>query len=86
MLYAFASKFLSGEELDNMKEMMEMTELGQRLMKEWSEEAMQKGILVGKIETAKEMLKEGDSIDKVVRITKLSIEKVEQLQLELQLH
>lgn len=54
MLYTLADKFLDRAELDEIKEVMRMTRLGQMLM----DEGMEKGI----------ELKETDSIKKLMKI------------------
>lgn len=52
MLYAFASKFLQGKDLEKVKEELKMTELGKSLI----EEGIEKGIEKGKAELLIKML------------------------------
>jgi len=46
--------------------------------------AREEGEMNAKIEMAKEMMREGDSIEKISRITKLPIDKIQQLRKEAQ--
>lgn len=50
ILYAFASKFLNGRELDKIKEELKMTELGKGLIEEGIEKGIERGIEKGKSE------------------------------------
>ena len=61
MLYTLADKFLDRAELDEIKEVMRMTRLGQMLM----DEGMEKGI----------ELKETDSIKKLMKNMNLTIDQ-----------
>ena len=61
MLYTLADKFLDKAELDEIKEVMRMTRLGQMLM----DEGMEKGI----------ELKETDSIKKLMKNMNLTIDQ-----------
>ncbi len=60
ILYAFANKFLSGKDLEKVKEELRMTELGKSLIKEGMEkgikEGMEKGIKEGREEGKSELL------------------------------
>ena len=60
MLYAFADKFLSGKDLQKVKEEISMTELGRMLIEDGIEkgrkEGIEKGIEKGKSETLIKLL------------------------------
>ena len=47
MLYALADKFLSGNELDEIKEVVTMTRLGQMIMEDGIQKGMQQGMQKG---------------------------------------
>ncbi|MGL5675788.1 MAG: hypothetical protein ACRDDX_05225, partial [Cellulosilyticaceae bacterium] len=89
MLYTFAHKFLSGIELENVKEVMKMTELGKMLHDEGVQEGIQKGIEKGiqkgieegKEDMVKELLKEGLlSKEQIAKAAKLPLEKIETIE------
>ncbi|WP_252242737.1 hypothetical protein [Clostridium sp. ZS2] len=89
ILYAFANKFLSGKDLEKVREEIKMTELGKSLIEEGIEKGIQKGIEKGRekgksegklekaIETAKIAIKKGMSNEVISELTDLSIEKIE---------
>lgn len=67
ILYAFASKFLEGRELEKVKEELRVTELGKSLIQEGREEGIREGI------------KEGKEIGKAEILIKLLIKKFKKL-------
>ncbi|BCZ48909.1 hypothetical protein psyc5s11_49760 [Clostridium gelidum] len=69
ILYAFASKFLEGKDLEKVREEIKMTELGRSLIKEGKQE--------NAIETAKRAIKKGMSDELISELTELPIEQVE---------
>ena len=73
MLYTLADKFLDKTELDEIKEVMRMTRLGQMLMDEGMEKGIEKGIEQG-IEKGIE-LTQTDSIKKLMKNMNLTIEQ-----------
>ena len=56
MLYAFADKFLSGKDLQKVKEEISMTELGRMLIEDGIEKGIEKGRAEGKTETLIKLL------------------------------
>ncbi len=56
ILYAFANKFLSGRDLEKVKEELRMTELGKSLIQEGIEKGIKQGIEKGKEEGKAELL------------------------------
>jgi predicted transposase/invertase (TIGR01784 family) len=84
IIFAFANKFLTGKELEEVKEVLKMTELGKSL---WSE-GLQEGILQGEMrgeergeEKAKKeiiahMLKNGLSDELIATMTGVALEEV----------
>lgn len=75
ILYAFANKFLSGKELEDVKEELKMTELGKSLIKEGIEEGKKKKA----IETAKEAIDMGLEDEKIIKLTGLTLEELKLL-------
>lgn len=73
ILYAFANKFLSGKDLEKVREEIKMTELGKSLIEEGKSEGKQENA----IETAKRAIKKGMSNDVISELTDLSIEKID---------
>lgn len=77
ILYAFASKFLEGKDLEKVKEEIKMTELGRSLI----EEGLAKGIVEGEnkktIEIVKNAIKKGMDNSIISDLTGLSIEEIE---------
>lgn len=69
MLYAFASKFLEGKELEKVKEELEMTELGKALKDEGKKEKA--------IEIAKIAIKKGMDNETIRDLTGLKIEEID---------
>ncbi len=77
ILYAFASKFLEGKDLEKVREEIKMTELGRSLI----EEGMEKGIVEGEnkktIEIVKNAIKKGMDNSIISDLTGLSNEEIE---------
>jgi len=77
ILYAFASKFLEGKDLDKVREEIKMTELGRSLI----EEGIEKGIVEGEnkktIEIVKNAIKNGMDNNIISNLTGLSNEEIE---------
>ncbi|GEQ21774.1 MULTISPECIES: hypothetical protein [Clostridium] len=77
ILYAFASKFLEGKDLEKVKEEIKMTELGRSLI----EEGLAKGIVEGEnkktIEIVKNAIKRGMDNNIISDLTGLSNEEIE---------
>ena len=57
MLYTLADKFLDRAELDEIKEVMRMTRLGQMLMDEGMEQGIEKGIELNQTDSIKKLMK-----------------------------
>ncbi|OSA94245.1 UNVERIFIED_ORG: hypothetical protein B2H98_12550 [Clostridium botulinum] len=77
ILYAFANKFLSGKDLDKVREEIKMTELGKSLIEEGIEKGKSEGKQENAIETAKRAIKKGMSNEVISELTELSIEDIE---------
>ncbi len=73
ILYAFANKFLSGKDLEKVREEIKMTELGKSLIEEGKSEGKQEN----SIEIAKRAIKKGMSNEVISELTDLSIEKID---------
>lgn len=71
ILYAFANKFLSGRDLEKVKEELRMTELGKSLIEEGMEKGMKKGMEKG--------IKEGREEGKSELLIKMLIKKFKKL-------
>lgn len=69
MIYAFASKFLKGKDLEKVKEELKMTELGKIIKDEGKKEKA--------IETAKIAIKKGMDSETIRDLTGLTIEEIE---------
>lgn len=81
MLYTFAHKFLKGKELENVKEVIKMTELGKMLHDEGVQEGIEKGIEKGKEDMVKELLKEGLlTKEQIAKVAKLPLAKIEAIE------
>lgn len=81
ILYAFASKFLEGKDLEKVKEEIKMTELGRSLIEEGMEKGIEKGIIEGEnkktIEIVKNAIKNGIDNNIISKLTGLSNEEIE---------
>lgn len=69
MIYAFASKFLKGKDLEKVKEELKITELGKIIKDEGKKEKA--------IETAKIAIKKGMDSETIRDLTGLTIEEIE---------
>ncbi len=69
MLYAFASKFLKGADLEKVKEELKMTELGKIIKDEGKKEKA--------IETAKVAITKGMDNETIRDLTGLTIEEID---------
>jgi hypothetical protein len=77
MLYSFASKFLTGKELKNMKGMFKMTELGRMIM----EDGKREGKRESQIEFATKLLKSNKhTIEDIIDYTGLRKDEILQIQ------
>ncbi|OCB00094.1 hypothetical protein [Clostridium beijerinckii] len=77
ILYAFASKFLEGKDLEKVREEIKMTELGRSLIKEGKLEGKLEGKQENSIEIAKRAIKKGMSDELISELTELSIEQIQ---------
>ena len=69
MLYTLALKFLKSNELEQVKEVIKMTELGRMLRED------------GKIDVVRELLKEGLlTKEQIAKVAKLSIKQIEEIE------
>lgn len=82
-ILAMSANFLNENEMDQILGVMKMTRLYERLEAELIEKGYKKGMEMGMekaiLETATHMLKEGASIEFVMKVTKLSEEQVKSL-------
>ncbi|MGL5713559.1 MAG: hypothetical protein ACRCXT_10255, partial [Paraclostridium sp.] len=82
ILYAFANKFLSGKDLERVKEELRVTEIGKSLIEEGIEQGKKEGIVEGErkktIEIAKSLL-DLLSTKMIAEKTGLTEEEVEDL-------
>lgn len=84
MLYTFALKFLDSSQLGKVKEVIMMTDLGRMIKEEGIKEGVEKGIEKAKLDIARELLLEKVfTNERIAKISKLSLEKVEELEKEL---
>lgn len=81
MLYTFALKFLDNTQLEKVKEVIKMTELGRMLHDEGVQEGIEKGIEKGKEDVVRELLKEGLlTKEQVAKVAKLPLAKIEEIE------
>ncbi|GAA0788149.1 hypothetical protein [Hathewaya limosa] len=73
ILYAFANKFLSGKDLEKVKEELRMTELGKSLI----QEGIEKGIKKKTLDVVKKAIKKGLDNETIKELTDLDIEKIQ---------
>lgn len=83
ILYAFASKFLEGKDLDMVREELKMTELGKSLIEEGKREGEKEGEKKKAIEVAKNAIKKGLDNETISELTGLSINEIEAIRVEL---
>ena len=72
-LYAFANKFLSGKDLQRVKEALRVTEIGKSLIEEGKEAGEKKKA----IEIAKKAILKGMDNETIKDLTDLTIEEIE---------
>ena len=78
MLYTLADKFLDKAELDEIKEVMRMTRLGQMLMDEGMEQGIEKGIELNQTDSIKKLMKNMNwTIDQAMNALEISEDKRE---------
>ncbi|MGL4912094.1 MAG: hypothetical protein ACRC3Y_06610, partial [Romboutsia sp.] len=77
ILYAFANKFLSGKDLEKVKEELRVTEIGKSLIEEGKEEGKNEGKKEKAIEIAKKAILKGMDNDTIKDLTDLSIDEIE---------
>lgn len=73
ILYAFANKFLSGKDLEKVREELRMTELGKSLINEGKDEGKKEKT----IEIVKKAIKKGMDNETIKEITDLDIDEIE---------
>lgn len=73
ILYAFANKFLSGKDLERVKEELRMTELGKSLINEGKDEGKKEKT----IEVVKKAIKKGMDNETIKELTDLDIDEIE---------
>ena len=78
ILYAFANKFLSGKDLERVKEELRVTEIGKSLIEEGKEESIKAGEKKKAIEIAKGLL-DILSIEIIAQKTGLTVDEVKAL-------
>ncbi|ABK60664.1 hypothetical protein Z966_07555 [Clostridium novyi A str. NCTC 538] len=77
ILYAFANKFLSGKDLEKVKEELRMTELGKSLIQEGIEKGKDEGKKEKTLEIVKKAIKKGLDNQTIKELTDLDIEEIE---------
>ena len=78
MLYTLADKFLDRAELDEIKEVMRMTRLGQMLMDEGMEQGIEKGIELNQTDSIKKLMKNMNlTIDQAMNALEVPADKRE---------
>ncbi|KEH88104.1 hypothetical protein [Clostridium novyi] len=77
ILYAFANKFLSGKDLEKVKEELRMTELGKSLIQEGIEKGKDEGKKEKTLEIVKKAIKKGLDNETIKELTDLDIEEIE---------
>ncbi len=85
ILFAFANKFLSGEELERIKEEITMTQLGQMIYEDGLKKGVEKGQLEGKLEgklEAAKALLDILSDEAIAKRLELPMEQVKKLRQE----
>lgn len=65
VLYTFADKFLTGDELNNVKEVLVMTKLGQMIFNDGIEEGLEKGIRALILDNLEEGVREERILEKL---------------------
>ena len=77
ILYAFVNKFLSGKDLERVKEKLKMTELGKSLINEGMEKGKDEGKKEKTIEIVKRAIKKGMDNETIKELTDLDIDEIE---------
>lgn len=81
MLYALADKFLAGDELVEIMEVLRMTRLGQMLVEEGREEGREEGHEESRTEIILNMLSKNQfSFEEIAELVGVTVEKVEEIQ------
>ncbi|RXI43557.1 hypothetical protein DP145_13730, partial [Clostridium tetani] len=70
-------KFLSGKDLEKVKEELKMTELGKSLIEEGMEKGIEKGIKEKTLDVVKKAIKKGLDNETIKELTDLDIEKIQ---------
>ncbi|MGL5753171.1 MAG: hypothetical protein ACRCXT_21690, partial [Paraclostridium sp.] len=78
ILYAFANKFLSGKDLEKVKEELRVTEIGKSLIEEGKEEGINEGKKEKAVEIARGLL-DILSIEIIAQKTGLTVDEVKAL-------
>lgn len=79
ILYAFANKFLSGKDLEKVKEELKMTELGKSLIQEGIEKGKKEGIEQGREQGIEQGREQGREEGKSELLIKLIIKKFKKI-------
>lgn len=87
MLYALADKFLDNEELEEIKEVVRMTRLGQMLLDEGMERGIEKGMEYGKDAGRKNIIlrmlsKKQYSYEEIADVAEITVEEVKRIEQE----
>lgn len=87
MLYALADKFLDNEELEEIKEVVRMTRLGQMLLDEGMERGIEKGMEYGKDAGRKNIIlrmlsKKQYSYEEIADVAEITVEEVRRIEQE----
>ncbi len=75
ILYAFATKFLNHEDLENVKEVIRMTELGRMLWNDGREEGREEGVRALILDNLEEKKTEEQIVSKLMRRFSMSMEE-----------
>ena len=79
VVYAMAEKFLENVEMDEIREMMRMTRLGQMLREEGREEGRKEGQKESIVQLVTRKYQLGDSPEKIAKDLLMSEEEVEEI-------
>lgn len=80
MIFTFAEKFLTGEELADIKEVFRMTRLGQMLVDDGIETGIKTGIETGIRRVITSMLRKGKSVSSIAADTDIPDEEIRKIQ------
>ena len=81
--FAFASKYLSKGEMEKLKEVLRMSELATMFVEEGRQEGRIEGRQEERIEVAKDMLKDNEPMEKIIRYLRLDESTIIKLKTEL---